>query len=241
MTESLVVLSGVCVDQGSVADEAVNQGINFGRRVNAPMFRLRRNSSNNFDLDYCDDNYVATTALRLFRNSGNLQVGGGSTDRGGRLTVQGTTNTQDLLCLVNDSTSRSKPIFTKLAYIQTTNNTQATLWSYTLPDPSVNPNKINIASIEATIYVYDITNEGAGTPEIEVGTFKVYGQARRRSGSTVEKGADAIELKTNSTTLTNGNITVDTASGALRIRVTGETSKTYEWVAKVELHTYMTP
>ena len=241
MTESLLVLSGAGVEQWIVADEAVNQGINFGKRVNAPMFRLRRNSSNNFDLDYCDDNYVPTTALRLFRSSGNLQVGGGSTDRGGRLTVQGTTNTQDLLCLVNDSTSRSKPIFTKLAYIQTTNNTQATLWSYTLPDPSVNPNKINIASIEATIYVYDITNEGAGTPEIEVGTFKVYGQARRRSGSTVEKGADAIELKTNSTTLTNGNITVDTASGALRIRVTGETSKTYEWVAKVELHTYMTP
>lgn len=241
ITESLLVLSGAGVEQWIVADESVNQGINFGRRVNAPMFRLRRNSSNNFDLDYCDDNYQASTALRLFRSTGNLQVGGGTTDRGGKLTVRGTTASQDLLCLVDDSTSRSKSFLTEIVKVTTTDTTQTTLWSYTLPDPSVSPNKINIVSFEATLIATNITDEGAGTPEIEVGTFKVYGQARRRSGSTVQKGADAIELKTNSTTLTAGSVEIDTASGALRIRVTGEASKTYEWVAKVEFHTYMTP
>lgn len=239
ITESLLVLSGAGVEQWIVADEAVSQGINFGRRVNAPMFRLRRNSSNNFDLDYCDDNYQASTALRLFRSTGNVQVGGGNTDQGGQLTSRSTTAQRSLLALADESASPAVVYQTQIGRLVTTNNTQSTLWSFTLGTGNV-----NIASIKARITAIDTTNEGAGTPEIELGEFEVFACARRRSvpsGSTVLKGTPSVTLLTNSTALTTANITADVSGGALRIRVTGEASKTYRWRANVELTTYTTP
>jgi hypothetical protein len=241
ITESIFVLSGTGVDQWLVADEDVARYIYFGKRVYAPQFRIGRNSSHDFVLDRHDSNYIASTVFRVFNDTGHFQIGGGTTDRGGQLSVRSTTASDTLLALVDDSTSRSKSFKTEIAKVQTTNNTQTTLWSKTLPDPNVSPNKINILSIKARITVYDITNEGAGTPDIEIGEFEITASARRRVGFTNTKGTSSITGFNNSTGLTTGSFAVDTSGGALRIRVTGETSKTYDFVAKVEYHEYMTP
>jgi hypothetical protein len=213
----------------------------LGRDHEVPNFALRLNSSDNYDLIRFDNTYSANVVYRAFASNGHLQVGGGNTDHGGQLSVRSTTASDTLLALVDDSTSRIKGFKTEIAKVQTTNNTQTTLWSKTLPDPSVSPNKINILSIKARITVYDITNEEAGTPDIEIGEFEITASARRRVGFTNTKGASSITPFNNSTGLTTSSFAVDVSGGALRIRVTGEEIKTYDFVAKVEYHEYMTP
>jgi hypothetical protein len=223
-------------------ESGTNVEMILGRDHEVPSFALRLNSSENYDLIRFDNTYSTNVVYRAFASSGHFQVGGGNTDHGGQLSVRSTTASDTLLALVDDSTTdRSKSFKTEIAKVQTTNNTQTTLWSKTLADPSVSPNKINLLSVKARITVYDITGEGLPTPEIEIGEFEITASARRRVGFTNTKGTSMISVFNNSTGLTTGSFAVDTSGGALRIRVTGETSKTYDFVAKVEYHEYMTP
>lgn len=220
-------------------EAGTNVDFEFGRDHEDPYFIARLNSSDNFDLVSLDSNYTATTPVRVFRSTGNVQVGGGNTDQGGQLTSRSATAQRNLLALADESASPAVVYHTQIGRLVTTNNTQSTLWSFTLGTGNV-----NIASIKARITAMDTTNEGAGTPEIELGEFEVFACARRRSvpsGSTVLKGTPSVTLLTNSTALTTANITADVSGGALRIRVTGEASKTYRWRANVELTTYTTP
>lgn len=219
-------------------EAGTNVDMELGRDHEDPYFALRLNSANNLDVVAFDSNYTATTPVRVFRNTGNIQIGGGNTDHGGQLASRSATALRNLTALVDESSSPAIVYHEQIGRLVTTNDTQSTLWSFTL-----GTGNINIASIKARITVMDTTNEGSGTPEIELGEFDVTASARRRSvpsGSTALKGS-TVTAQNNTTALTTSNIIVDVSGGAIRIRVTGENAKTYRWRAKVELTTYTTP
>ena len=219
MTESLLVLSGAGVDQWLVADEAVGKYIQFGERVYAPQFRIGRNSAYNFDLDFMDDNYVATTALRLFRSSGTFQVGGGTTDLNAKLAVRQTSSS---IPVVNNTTVigginvEVKRFQSRLA--TTTTGTTAIKALPAITDPSVQ-------SVVGYITVKD------STVTTLKGAFLCFKALMQRSnGSTTLIGTPSITLlQGNITGFTASNVTITVSAGVLSVNAVGIASTTMEW------------
>lgn len=106
------------------------------------------------------------------------------------------------------------------AYVQTADNTATTLWSLVVPEQS-------LVTVFALVQgLVDDHSEGI--------TGNVIGGGRRDGGGNVATTGSATTTSTNDSSGTPSfAIDADTGSQTVRLRVTGETSKTFDWTATI--------